>query len=181
VSILPNPQPAQPENQRTDAGTVTSSLLSSRDSRANKEQSLGLESGGAADRVGEVRVSTIDDDVALFEERLELLDEAVDGVSGLDEEDDLAGRLELLAELLDRVRADNRLALGLVLEEVVDLGRRAVVSCDGEALVRPGGSGKIYVSQKLPQSIAAKAHMLRIRFWPCAFTSASAVCTQYGE
>jgi hypothetical protein len=54
-----------------------------------------------------VRVTTVNDDVALLEVGLELGDEVVDGLAGLDEEDDTTGRLELGAELLDRVGAND--------------------------------------------------------------------------
>jgi hypothetical protein len=57
-----------------------------------------------------VRVSTVDDDVSLLEERLELGDEVVDSGSGLDEENDLPRRLELEAELLDGLRTQDGLA-----------------------------------------------------------------------
>lgn len=89
---------------------MTSSLLSTRHSSANEEQSFGLELGSAPDRVGEVRVATVDDDISLLEVRLEERDKVVDGRSGLDEENDLAGSLELAAKLLDRVGADDGLA-----------------------------------------------------------------------
>ncbi len=52
-------------------------------------------------------VTAIDDDVTGFEEGGELGDELVDGGAGLDEEDDLAGALELGSELLDGVGADD--------------------------------------------------------------------------
>ena len=96
--------------KRTHAGAVAGALLASRDSRSDEQETLLLELGRAPVRVGEVRVSAVNDDVALLEERLELGDEAVDGVSRLDEQDDLPGRLELRAELLDRVGADDGLA-----------------------------------------------------------------------
>jgi hypothetical protein len=51
----------------------------------------------------------------------ELSDKVVDGLAGLDKEDDTAGRLELGAEVLDRLGTDNVGALGLVGEEVVNL------------------------------------------------------------
>lgn len=61
----------------------------------------------SADRVRVVRVTAIDDDVALLEMRLELADEVVDGPAGLDEEDYPARFLELGAKLLDGVGADD--------------------------------------------------------------------------
>lgn len=74
--------------------------------------------------------TSVDDDVALLKERLELADKVVHladsrgsatsddsapsdsthGLASLDEEDDLARRLEEAAELLNRVGADNRLS-----------------------------------------------------------------------
>ena len=68
-----------------------------------------------------MRVASIDDNVALLEVRDELLDKVVDGLAGLDEENDLARSLELLAEVLDGVGANDVGSLCLVLEEVVDL------------------------------------------------------------
>lgn len=44
-----------------------------------------------------MRVTAVDDDVTLLEEGFELADEAVDGITGFDQEDDLAWRLQLLA------------------------------------------------------------------------------------
>ena len=90
--------------------TVTSSLLTSRDTRSDEKETLGLELLGAADRVGEVRVSSIDDDVSLLEVRFKLTDEVVDSLTGLDEKDDLARSLQLGAKFLNGVSTDDRLA-----------------------------------------------------------------------
>ena len=84
---------------------VTGTLLTTRDTGADEEEALGLELLGAADRVGVVGVATVDDDVALVEVGDKLVDEGIDGRASLDEEDDLARRLELSDELLDRVGA----------------------------------------------------------------------------
>ena len=84
---------------------MSGTFLSSRNTRADEEKALGLELLRAADRVGVVRVTTVNDDVALLEVRYELLDESVDSRTGLDEEDDLARALELRNKLLNRVRA----------------------------------------------------------------------------
>jgi hypothetical protein len=98
-----------------DAGAVAGTLLSSRDTAADESDALGLQVLGAAVCVGVVRVATVNDDVALLEATLveEELDEVVNGLTGHDEEHHAAGLLELGAELLDGVGADNRLALGL--------------------------------------------------------------------
>ena len=54
-----------------------------------------------------MRVSTIDDDISLLEERLELTDEVVNSLTGLDEENDSPGLGELAAKLLNGVGTDN--------------------------------------------------------------------------
>ena len=48
-------------------------------------------------------VTTINDDITLLEMGNELLDEGVDGITGLDKEDNFAWRFELGSELLDGV------------------------------------------------------------------------------
>lgn len=86
---------------------MAGTLLTAGDAGADEEKALGLELLGAAVGVGEVGVAAVDDDVALLEVGLDKLDEVVDSWAGLDEEDDLSGALEDLAELLDGVHADN--------------------------------------------------------------------------
>lgn len=119
-----------------DGGAVAGTLLTTGDTGADVADALGLEVLGAAVGVGEVRVATVDDDVTLLKAVLEEeLDEVVDGLAGHDEEHHAPGLLELGDELLDAVCANNALALGLVLEEAVDLGDGAVEGNDGVAVV----------------------------------------------
>ena len=54
-----------------------------------------------------MRVSTINDDIPLLEEWLELTNEVVNGLTGLDEENNSPGLGELAAELLNGVGTDN--------------------------------------------------------------------------
>jgi hypothetical protein len=82
---------------------VASTLLTSGDTRTNEEEALLLELFGATDRVWVVRIAAIDDDVALLEVRLKLVDEVVNSLASLDEKDDLAGFLELAAKLFNRM------------------------------------------------------------------------------
>ena len=100
---------------RHDAGAIASALLSSGDSRSDEADALGLEVFCAAVGVGVVRVTAIDDDVALFYATLveKKLDEVVDGLAGHDKHHHATGLLELLHKLLDGVGANNGLALGL--------------------------------------------------------------------
>ena len=86
---------------------MTGTLLTAGNTRADEEEALGLELLAAADGVGVVGVTTIDDDVSGLKVGDELLDELVNGRTGLDEEDDLAGALELGAKLLNGVRAND--------------------------------------------------------------------------
>jgi hypothetical protein len=116
-------------------GAVAGTLLATGDTGADEAEALGGAVLGAAVGVGEVGVAAVNDDVALLQEGQEGLDVVVDGLAGLDEEHDAAGALELGDELLDGVGTNDGLALGLVLEEAVDLGHGAVEGGNGEAIV----------------------------------------------
>lgn len=105
-----------------ERGSVTGTLLTTRNTRANVEDALGLELLAAADGVGVVRVTTVNDNVTLLHVGDKLVNKVVDSLSSLDEKDHTARLLELGAELLNRVSTNDIGALGLVLEEVVDLG-----------------------------------------------------------
>lgn len=87
--------------------TVSSTLLTTGDTRADEQETLGLELVGSSDRVGVVGVTTVNDDVALLEVRLELSNEVIDGLTSLDEKDDSPRPLELRAELLHGVGAND--------------------------------------------------------------------------
>jgi hypothetical protein len=119
-----------------DGRTVTGTLLTTRDTGTNEAETLLGEVLCAAVGVGVVRVTTVNDDITLLDSTLdEQLDELVDGLTGHDEEHHAAGLLELGDKLLDGLGTNNGLALGLVLEEVVNLGDSAVESNDSEAMV----------------------------------------------
>lgn len=98
--------------------SVTGTLLTTGDTTADEKEALGLEILGTANRVGVVRVTTVDDDVTRLEVRYELLDESVDGITSLDEQDDFTRGLELGNELLDRVRALNLGALRTIMRRL---------------------------------------------------------------
>ena len=114
---------------------VSGTFLATGDTGAHEAQALGLKVLGSAIRVGEVRVSTVDDDVTAVEEGQQSLDPVVNGLAGLDKKHDAARLLQLGDELLGRVCAHDGLALGLVGNEAVDLGDCTVESADGEAVV----------------------------------------------
>ena len=85
--------------------TVTSTLLTTRHTGTDEQQTSGLKLLGAADRGGVVRVTAINDDITGLEIGLELCNEIVDGRTSLDEQDNLAGPLQFSDELLNRVSA----------------------------------------------------------------------------
>lgn len=137
--------------------TVTSTLLSSRDARANEQEALLLELLGPSDGVGVVGITAIDDDIALLEMGNKLLNKGINSIASLDKEDNFAWPLELGGELLDGVSAldlgsckakgpsirscqeknveGNKLTFGFVGEEIVNLGGGSVVGNNGEALI----------------------------------------------
>lgn len=94
-----------------DGGTVTGTLLTTGDTAADEADALLAEVLGAAVAVGEVGVTTINDDITLLEEGEERLDEVIDGLAGHDEEHDATGTLELFAELLDGVGTNDVLVV----------------------------------------------------------------------
>ena len=119
-----------------DGRTVAGTLLTARDTGTDEADTLGLEVLSAAVGVGVVGVATVNDNVTLLKTVLEEeLNEVIDGLAGHDEEHHAAGSLELGDELLDAVCANDALALGLVLKELVDLGDGAVEGNDGVAVV----------------------------------------------
>ena len=119
-----------------DGRTLAGTLLTARDTGTDEADTLGLKVLSAAVGVGVVGVATVNDNVTLLKTVLEEeLNEVIDGLAGHDEEHHAAGSLELGDELLDAVCANDALALGLVLKELVDLGDGAVEGNDGVAVV----------------------------------------------
>lgn len=121
-----------------DGGAVAGTLLTTRDTGSDESDALLGEVLGAAVCVGVVGVATVDDDVALLDATLvdEELNEVVNGLSGHDEHHHAAGLLELGAELLDGVSTNDGLALGLVVQEAVNLGNAVDVSIVARRIVR---------------------------------------------
>ena len=118
-----------------DARAAAGAFFAAGNAGADVEQALGLDVFRAADRVFEEGVAAVNDDVAGFEVRDDLVNEFVHGLAGLDHEHDAAGLLEQGDHLLDGVGADDIGALGFFVEEVVHLRDGAVVSGHGEPVV----------------------------------------------
>lgn len=90
-----------------ERGAVTGTLLTTRDTAADEADALLGKVLGTAVAVGEVGVTTINDDIALLEVGQERLNELVDGLSSHNQEHDTTGTLQLGAELLNGVSTDN--------------------------------------------------------------------------
>ena len=96
-----NSGPGGRRTTRHERRTVAGALLTSRNTRANEQEALLLKLLGPSDGIGVMGVTTVNDDITLFEMGNELLDEGVNGSTGFDKEDDFAWPLELGNELLD--------------------------------------------------------------------------------
>jgi hypothetical protein len=92
--------------------TITGTFFTTGHTSADESNALLGKVSGTAVGVGVVGVSTINDDIALFAERQQLLDEVVDGRASHDQKHHTAGLLELGDEFLDRVGTDNGFACG---------------------------------------------------------------------
>lgn len=93
-----------------ERGAVTGTLLTTGDTAADEADALLGEVLGAAVAVGEVGVTTVNDDITLLKVGQERLDELVNGLSSHDQEHDTTGALQLGAELLNGVGTDDGLA-----------------------------------------------------------------------
>lgn len=119
-----------------DARAVSSSLLTAGHTSTDIANAVLLQLLAPACRVREMGVSAIDDDITLLESVFaQLLDQAVDGVTGLDENHDPTGPLELGNEVGEALGADDGLSLGLVLEKVRDLLDGPVEGDDGVSMI----------------------------------------------
>ena len=87
--------------------TIAGAFLSSRNPGTNKQETLLLELLRPADRVRVVRVTAIDDDITLVKKGDELLNKGVNGITGLNKENNFAWLLQLCNELIDRVSTLN--------------------------------------------------------------------------
>jgi len=120
-----------------DGWTVTGTLFTTRDTATDEADTLLGKVLAATVGVWVVGVTTVNDDITLLKTTLgeEQLDEVVDWLTSHDEKHHPSWLLELGAELLDGVSTNDGLALGLVLQEAVDLGDGTVEGDDGEAVV----------------------------------------------
>ncbi len=105
------------------------------DARADVEQTLAFDEFLAAVGIFEKRVAAVDDDVAGFQARQQLLNKIVHRLARLDEHHDPARFLELLDHFFDGMGAEHFGAVGFFGQKFVHLGGGAVVSHHDEAVV----------------------------------------------
>ena len=100
-----------------DRRTVERALLAAGDTHPDEVQALLLQRLLPSQGVLEVRVARVDDDVALVEQRHELVDDGVGGLAGLDHDDDRARLLDAGDEVLHGLRADEVAVVTVLVEE----------------------------------------------------------------
>ncbi len=81
-----------------------------------------------------MRVAAVNNDIALFQVRDELVDNLVNGLPRFHKDHDLAGTLEVGGQFFDAVAADDVFVLATAIDEVVDLFDGAVVHRHAESL-----------------------------------------------
>ena len=91
-------------------GTVTGTLLTTRDTAADEADALLVQVTSAAVAVGVVGVTAVNDDITLLQEGEERLNEVIDGLTSHDQEHNTTRTLELGDELLDGVSTNDGLA-----------------------------------------------------------------------
>jgi hypothetical protein len=125
-----------------DRRTVEGTLLASGDAHADEVQSLLLQGPLAAQGVLEVRVAPVDHDVALVQQRDQLVDHRVGRVPGLHHDHDRARLLDARDEVLHRLRADELTVVPVLVEKRRHPLRGPVVHRNGVA-VRGHVAGEI--------------------------------------
>ncbi len=119
-----------------ERGAVAGSLFAAGYAESDVAVPCGLEGGRPATGVFVQGVSAVDDDVALFENRQELVDQGVDRRAGLDHQHNLARLFQESHEFLERSRSDDPgLALGRSGKKLVGFFIGPVMHRDRETFV----------------------------------------------
>ena len=116
------------------ARTFERALFATGDAGSEVELALGFNIRGSADGVREVRVTAVDENVAVVQQRQELLDHIVHSLSCLDHHEHLARFFQIVHQFFKAVAADDVLTCGSAVDEFVHLFCRAVENRHSEAL-----------------------------------------------
>ena len=117
-----------------DGGAVQRAFFAAGNADAHEVQVLLGQCGFAAAGVLVVRVAGVDDDVAGFQQRFKLLDDGVHRLAGLDHDQDAAGLLQGVDQLLQRFGADEVAVRAVLFEQCVGLFHGPVVQGNREAV-----------------------------------------------
>ena len=125
-----------------DRRALERALFAARDAGADEVDARGADLGLAADRVVEVRVAAVDDDVARLEALDELGDDGVGALAGLHHDDRRAGLRERGDELVVALGGDEP-GLGVLGGQRVGALGRAVEHRNGVALAAREVAGEV--------------------------------------
>ncbi|CAY80197.1 hypothetical protein P301_H11691 [Saccharomyces cerevisiae P301] len=115
--------------------TVTGTFLTTGDTRTNEKNTLLLQFFVTSIRIWEVRVTTIDDNITLFQKWDDLVDQSVNWSTSFNQKHDLSRSLQFGDEIFNGSSTDDRFALSFIGQEMVDLGLSSVVSTNSETVV----------------------------------------------
>jgi hypothetical protein len=119
---------------RHHARAFERAFLAARDAHAEEADALLPQLMEAPVRVGEQRIAAIDDDVVGLEMRDELGDDVVDGLAGLDHDDDGPRAAERRHELRNGLRGGEAAFRAMRRHQVLRASAMAIVDRDAETL-----------------------------------------------
>ena len=155
-----------------DRGAVQRALLAARDAHADEVQVLLAERGLAAAGVLEVRVAAVDDHVAGFEQRGELVDHGVGGRARVDHDDQASWPLQRCDELLGGLGRGEGALVAELRDHVRDAGDGSVVQghgvpvageVAGQVAAHHAETGDAYLRRCLRHVLRISCSVLRFR------------------
>lgn len=117
-----------------DARSVECAFFAAGDAGADEVDALLAQLALSAARVCEVRVASVDDDVAGLQERRELRDHCVRGLSGLHHDDQTSWPFQSCHEFLGTLGRDEITLIAKLFDEFVGASGRAVVYSNGVSI-----------------------------------------------
>ena len=105
-------------------------LFAAGHARADVQQPLAFDEACAADRVREMRIAAVNDDVARLKMRQQLRDEIIHRRPGFDHQHDAARPREALREFRDAAAADETLPLPASVQKFVHFRDSAIIAGD---------------------------------------------------
>ena len=116
------------------AGALERPFLASGYAGSDVELALGFHIRGSADGIGEVGVASVDENISVAQQRQELFNHIVHGLSRFDHHKHLARLFQIVNQFFETVAADDVFPGGSAVYKFVHFFRRAVEHGHGEAL-----------------------------------------------